>query len=321
MSTRHRALGALLVVTVIWGATFYWMKQAITASIAHLVPEAADVASGLFVGLRFSIAALLLPVFVKRARHLRGLNGGLFRDAGGLGVLLALGFLLQMVAIGDLSPAVSAFLTSLYVIFTAFISLFSSRYRQISRALLAGVLLATLGAAFISGPPQLHFDLAEWLTVLCAFLFASSIVVTDQATNRHAPDLVSLVSYTTVGLIGWIYLAFTMQRAGAPSWEAVASVCRDFDFLLPMLMCSLLATLFALTLLNHFQKHVSPVRAATLYSLEPVWAAAISLGLGGEVVDGWLFFGAGALLAGNFVAEFGPKRRLPAIKQIPPPSK
>lgn len=311
MSVRTKALAALLVVTVIWGATFYWMKLAIDAAYVHIGGDSADVAAGLFVALRFSIAALLLPVFVKRARRVKDISLPLVRDAGLLGFLLALGFLLQMVAIGELSAAVSAFLTSLYVIFTAFISLFSSRYRQLSRSLIIGVLLATLGAAYISGPPEVHFNLAEWLTVACAFLFAVTIVQTDVSTNRHAPDLVSLVSYATVGLVGWAYLATTLAQAGAPDLTAVLSATTDLAFLLPMLACSILATLFALTVLNHFQRHVSPVRAATLYSLEPVWAAIISIGLGQEALTGWLIFGALALLAGNLVAEFGPRRAAP----------
>lgn len=312
MEKRNKALLILLVVTVVWGATFYWMKRAIDGAEAHFGANAVEVSAGLFVALRFTIAALLLPVFVAPARKLKSIGAPLLRDAGLLGVLLAIGFLLQMVAIGDLSPAVSAFLTSLYVIFTALISLFSARYRTLHPALVVGVLLATVGAAFISGPPQLEFDLAEWLTVACALLFAITIVQTDVATNRHAPDLVSLVSYAVVGLVGWLYLGATLGAEGAPAIGAVLDAALDPAFYLPMLACSLLATLFALTAINHYQRHVSPVRAATLYSLEPVWAAIISIGLGTEDVGGWLVFGSLTLLAGNFVAEFGPRRRSPA---------
>jgi drug/metabolite transporter (DMT)-like permease len=72
-----------------------------------------------------------------------------------------------------------------------------------------------------------------------------------------------------------------------------------------------LATLIALSLLNHFQKLLPPVRAATLYALEPVWGSVISILYGMEVIDGWLVVGSLALLAGNMVAELGPKRSNP----------
>ena len=304
MRERRFAIWMLLGVTVIWGATFFWMKQALGAAEARVGKE---VATGLFVCLRFGIASLLLPLITKDARSPRGFSVGLFRDAGLLGLLLVVGFLIQMIALADITPAVSAFLTSLYVIFTAFLSLFFARHRHISPALLVGVLFATLGAAFISGPPRLNFDTAEWLTVLCAFLFAGSILATDHATRTYAPGKVSQVSFATVTLGAGAFLAFQLARDHAPSLELVTSVVRDPHFFVPMLSCSLLATLIALTLLNHFQRHVSPVRAATLYSLEPVWGALISIGMGAEALNPWLLGGAGALLAGNLIAEFGPR--------------
>ena len=54
-----------------------------------------------------------------------------------------------------------------------------------------------------------------------------------------------------------------------------------------------------------FQKQVTPVRAAILYALEPVWAmlGSLVLGLEGEVTL-WLPVGAVALLVGNLVVEY-----------------
>ena len=316
MKPRTLALLALLSVTVIWGATFYWMKLALNAAELRLGPGITPAASGLFLIVRFGLAGLLLPLFVKGARQGASLSPRLFRDAGLLGGLLLIGFLIQMIALEDITPAVSAFLTSLYVIFTAFLSLFFARHRQIHPSLLLGVLFATLGAAFISGPPQLNFDVAEWMTVLCAFLFAGSILSTDHATRQHPPAMVSLVSFWVVTAGAVVYLTVILRGASAPAFGDLLGLLGDWGYLMPLLCCSLLATLLALTLLNHFQRQISPVRAATLYSLEPVWGAIISITMGAELIDGaegldpWLFVGAGALLAGNLVAEFGPRKRV-----------
>lgn len=308
---RRRALLALLLVTIIWGGTFLWMKQALDAATLRLGTGDGVVlaATSLFLTMRFTLSALLLPVFVREARPRAGFTPSLFRSAGLLGLQFFVGFLIQMFALGELTPAVSAFLTSLYVIFTAFLSLFFERHRHISRSLAVGVVLATLGAAFISGPPQLEFGLAEWLTVASAFLFACTILVTDHATRTHAPAQVSLVSFSVVALGSAAVLAALLQRAGTPSPGEVFGLLADRAFLVPLLLCALVATLFALTLLNHHQRFVSPVRAATLYSLEPVWAALISLAMGAETLTPWLIGGASALFAGNLVAEFGPRRR------------
>ena len=62
MSTRsaRTALFALLVVTVIWGWTFSWMKEAIDTGVAQL-GAAMPLVVGLFMTVRFGMAALLMP--------------------------------------------------------------------------------------------------------------------------------------------------------------------------------------------------------------------------------------------------------------------
>ena len=56
-----------------------------------------------------------------------------------------------------------------------------------------------------------------------------------------------------------------------------------FDFTFPLMLCAALGSLVALLVLNIFQKQVTPVRAAILYALEPVWAMLGALVLGLEL--------------------------------------
>ena len=135
---KRRALTALLGVTVVWGWTFVWMKQALDLVTLTLGPEGEDAAIGMFLTIRFGLAALLLPLFLPSCRRRENWSMGLVVSGGSLGALLLTGFLLQMTALTTVSPAVSAFLTSLYVIFTAFLSLFFAQHRSISKALFAG---------------------------------------------------------------------------------------------------------------------------------------------------------------------------------------
>ena len=306
---RPLAVVALLGVTIIWGATFPWMKGALDVAREELGEEGMLPATSLFLCLRFAISALLLPFCVKGALPRRGEGWGGLAWGLVLGLLFLGGFLLQMVALDELTPAASAFLTSLYVLFTALLSLFFRHHRAIGAGLWIGVLLATGGAAIISGPPQIEFGLAEWMTVASAFLFACTILVTDHATRRHAPAQISWMSFTVVALGAAGILLYFLSASGEASGGGQVGdlwiLLGLRGFVQPLLFCSLLATLLALTALNHFQRFVSPVRAATLYSLEPVWAAVISLFLGSENPDFWLFAGASALLSGNLFAEFG----------------
>src|SRR6185436_1956447 len=84
------ALGALSVVTLIWGITFSWMKEAQDAARATLGPGHATETIALYMGLRFGLAALVLALVPRaRARADRVAWSGGFV----LGFLLFSGFL------------------------------------------------------------------------------------------------------------------------------------------------------------------------------------------------------------------------------------
>ena len=87
----------------------------------------------------------------------------------------------------------------------------------------------------------------------------------------------------------------------------VLALLTDFDFLFPSVMCLLFGSVICLTIMNIYQRHLSPVRAAILFTLEPVWAALLALGAGQIEPDGWFVFGAGALLGGNLIVEVVPR--------------
>lgn len=301
-----KALVALLVVTVIWGWTFSWMKEAIDTATGQL-GEALPFIVGLFMTIRFGVASLLMPIVVPGSR-VDALRGSAWRDGAILAFFLLAGFLLQMFGLDGVDPAVSAFLTSLYVAFTAIIAAVMSRTSPGLVAII-GVALVTIGAAFISGPPQLSFDLPEWLTVLCAVLFAGHIVATDKVTRRSTPLAVAWTSFVWVTAGSGVLLAIGWSLLPALSLDAVTSLMSTQGFIVPALLAGVFGSLVALSLLTNFQKYLSPVRAAILYSLEPVWAALIALAVGQVSLDGWLLFGGALLLVGNLWMEIWPRLR------------
>jgi len=305
--TRRRtrpAAFALLVVTVLWGFTFVWMKQGIEAANAHLGGAGAVAGVGLFMTLRFGLAAAVLWAWPAVRR-------GMMLDAraawwGGfpIGVLLLAGFLLQMFGLRGVSAPVSAFLTSLYVVFTALLVARRPGHR-VGISLGVGALLATFGAGFIEGPPQLSFGTGEWLTVGCAFVFALHILATERVTRRHAPMPVTFTAIAWVALGSAVTLALGMA-GGGPGARALLELALDPDFATPLLLSSILATVLALSLMNTWQRELDPVRAAILYAVEPVWATLVAIGIGQATPGPWLAIGGGSLLLGNLIAELGP---------------
>ena len=204
--------------------------------------------------------------------------------------------------LADISPAVSAFLTSLYVVFSAAISAFLHRKRP-HTPFLIGVLLATFGAGFIEGPPHLTYGTAEWLTVACAFIFAIHILATDRITKAHPPLAVTTTMFVATALIAALALPFAMLTPSSPSLPELSALLRDGGFVRPLLYAATFATVLALTLMNLYQRAIDPVRAAIIYALEPVWTTLIAAAIGLGRPGGWLLVGGGALLAGNVIAE------------------
>ena len=294
-----RAVLALLVVTVLWGWTFVWMKQGLATAEEVLGPGGGTAAVGLFMTLRFGIAALAV-LAVPRAR--RGWTREVWGGGLVIGGLLLAGFLLQMFGLQGVSAPVSAFLTSLYVVFTVLLIAARDR-RALGLPLVAGAILATLGAGFIQGPPQLAFGLAEWLTVGCALVFAAHILATEHVTVRVPPMPVTFTTFVVVTVGSAATLAVGLLGEGAPDTPELVELTLHPGFATPMLCSSILATVLALSLMNTFQRELDPARAAILYAVEPVWATLIAIGLGQTSLGPWLVAGGAALIAGNLVAE------------------
>ena len=300
---KQKATIALFIVTIIWGCTFLWLKRALD-SADSVSPAQTNVVSTFFVTLRFG---LTLPLFFYFTPSIRK-NLGDYRswyDGFILAFFMLGGFVFQMIGLEGISPAVSAFLTSLYVIFTALILAYLAGRFQ-SKSLLFGVLLATFGAGYIQGPPELHYDIAEWLTILCAIMFAGHIIFTDIITKRVDPMTVTFTSIAISTLMALLLLNYFMF-VNESSINMYTLIIKN-DFLVPLLLSSFFGTYVALSLVNYYQKYINPVRAAILYALEPVWATIFAIGTGVTEFNFWLLIGGSCLLVGNLIAELGNQR-------------
>ena len=298
---KQKATLALFVVTIIWGCTFLWLKQALDTAENYSLGNQTNVVATLFVTLRFGFAIGLFFIFVPSIKKEIG-DYRVWNDGAILSLFMLGGFVFQMIGLEGISPAVSAFLTSLYVLFTALILAWFAGKLQ-SRSLVIGVILATFGAGFIQGPPQLHYDISEWLTILCALMFAGHIIFTDISTKRVSPVGLTFTSITISTL--FCFLLFDLFLYFNVGKVDFIGLLQDFDFMFPLLLSSVFGTFGALVLVNIYQKYMSPVRAAILYALEPVWATLFSIAFGMTDFTFWLLLGGSALLVGNLISELG----------------
>ena len=294
---RQIAILALLAVTLVWGATFIWMKQALDELDTEKAALGTNGVVATLVFARFAIAAIMMLLFFKKARTSLG-DKQIWQDGFILGVLMFIAYLSQMIGLDDIDPSVSAFLTSLYVVFTALISSIYN-LRLPTKIMILGVGLATFGAGFIQGPPHLTWGVAEFITVFCALLFALHILFTQHITTRRDPIAVSTTSFIVVTLCSAITVFLLGDGTNMEQWNLIFSD----GVLVPVLLLGVGGSFFCLLFLNMYQRYLHPIQAAIIYALEPVWATVYGLHL--EMVEWsiWILIGGGALFIGNIIVE------------------
>jgi drug/metabolite transporter (DMT)-like permease len=168
-----------------------------------------------------------------------------------------------------------------------------------------------IGAAYIKGPPEGGLTIGAWATIGCAITFGAHILLTDRGTRRADPLAITFVMFVCAALFCGV--AVHIAPGGVEMLEPTGFVAAmsSFEFWRTLLLCSTLASVIAISVLNRWQKELSPTRAAIVYTAEPVFASLISVVAGYDVVTGWLAFGAGMILLANLSAEF--IRRRPAL--------
>lgn len=306
------AVTALLGVCIVWGSSFLLMEIG-TDAVEQVAGRDHKLANGaFFLAVRFVLAVLVMPIVLPKS--VRNLDRATWIHGFWLATIFSAAFLLQIfgLAQADIHPSQSAYLTSLYVVATPLLA--SIIYRKLPpRGVLIGVPLAMTGAAFIGGPPDAGLSIGAWSTIACAILFGGQILLTDHSTRRVDP--LKLTFTMLVLSAGWMILALVCAPGG---WELLrpSLLSRAFanvPFVVSELICSVLATVVAVSLYNRWQKELDPSRAALLYTTEPVFASLISIGAGRDRVTGWLVFGSLMILSANVVAELvGKSKRGPA---------
>jgi len=277
--TRLLAESLLVVATIIWGGTFV----ATRAGLDHVSPL-------LIIAIRFLASFLILAPALALAgrkwwRHLA--LGSV------LGVVLAGGYTLQTIGLQFTTASRSAFLTYLFAILIPPLQRLIDR-RRLSGGNLIGLAVVIAGTLVMTHP----WDTAGWnrgdvITLAAAVCFALFIVLIDRfAQETPAIDLVPTQ----------FLVAGTIALAAALLFEPLR-----FSFtpaaLVTVGYLTLLGTVGGLGLQTVFQVYTTPVRATTIYALEPVFAAVFGVAILGERVGALEMAGGAVILVGVLLSE------------------
>jgi drug/metabolite transporter (DMT)-like permease len=277
--TRRGAEAALAANTFLWGATFILVKAAL-----H------DVSAGLFLALRFSLAAVVLALLFRRKLSRLSWGGAL------AGLLLFAGFFFQTQGLRFTTAPKSAFLTGLTTVMVPLVAALVYRVRpRLSEVV--GVMVATLGMGLMTlqGPIG-SIGRGDVLTLFGAIAFAGHIVTLGHFSERESFELLSVTqigaaALASVSLFWWV-------ETPRIDWQPVV-VCA-------ILVTGLLCTALAFTIQSWAQRYTTSTRTALIYALEPVVAWVTSFVVAGEGLSGRGAVGAAFILSGVVLVEVKP---------------
>ncbi len=265
---------ALVGVTAIWGSTFAMSKDLLTRM------SVTD-----FLGLRFLIAAAV--ILAVRPGTLRRVDRRSVDLGVRLGLLYAVAQLLQFVGLQRTAATVSAFVVSMYVVLTPFLSAALLRTSIDRRAVLASV-TAGVGVAVMSLRGW-ALGTGELLTLAAAALYAGHIIAMSRWTTSATAFPLTFVQLLTMGLV--FILVAGVDGVTLPS----GSDWIVFGYL------TVVAAAVALLVQTWAQAHLGSSQAAVVMVLEPVWAAFFGFAVFGEALGSRTLVGGALVLVAMLV--------------------
>ncbi len=246
----------LLLVAMVWGTSYGVAKNAVL-----YYPVLG------FVALRFCITSIIfIPTAFKLTKKsiITTIKAGL-----PLGFVLLLIFVSETYGLSKTSAANSAFLISLYVVFTPLIQWLILKQAPTQKTLLAA-LMSIIGAFLLSYQHDQSFqlNLGDYLILLAAAFRAVMVTLTKKLTQHQEINTLFLTAIQTsvVGL-GCLILCAILYSPQVMILPKIGEFWGDVIYL--VIFC----TMFAFFVQNFSVKRTSPTKAALLMGSEPVWGA------------------------------------------------
>ena len=282
-----KAESLLLVVTVIWGATFTFTKLGLEDSSVYF-----------YIFIRFMIA-LTLSMLIW-GKYLFRIDKQTLKNGLVLGALFAGGFITQTVGLKYTTVTKSAFITGMAVVLTPFaFKILIKKKIKIWQTL--GVIITACGLWLFTNPKLDNINPGDVLTLVSTFFWAFYITYIDIFTrnitkfeNTIQLVFMQFIVAAPVALLGHLLLDTGNFRFNITP-----------NLIVSLLYNGIIASIFLTLIHTSVQKYSTPVKAALIFSLEPVFATIVAIFALNEFLGGREMSGAAILLFGVIVSEVG----------------
>jgi len=273
----------LVLITLIWGATFVVIKNAL-----------ADISPLFFNAVRMSLAAGTLALIFHR--DLRRLSSGSLGYGVLIGTLLGIGNELQTSGLKYTMPSKSAFLSGVAVVLVpVFLALFWER--TISRWSTLGVVMAFVGLYLLTVPASglnlQSMNHGDLLTLSAALVFAFHIIYLGHAAQVHRWRQIAVVQTATAAVL--MIIAVPLAEKVYVLWSP--------RVIFAIMITGFLSLALAFSVQAWAQQFTPSTHTALIFSLEPVFAWLTSFLFLGERLGGRAAIGALLILAGVVISE------------------
>ncbi len=272
----------LLVVTLIWGATFPLIAEALKFMSPFL-----------FVTLRFSCAAVFLLLWVYK--RLGKTSSPLLMAGIILGLINAAVYLFQTFGMQTVDPDTSAFVAAAGVVFVPFIAHFM-QLAKVKMIEYVGVFICLFGLYVLTGADLRHLHTGE-LWILLATLFWAIGVCYLQKVSPKVKELNLLAFYQIVFTIP-LSVAMTSADSHIIAWAPIVWIA--------IIYSGILATAVVFLLQVRYQQQTTATHAAIIYSLEPVFASVLAIYINHQALTLRIILGGAIILASIVLIEVMP---------------
>lgn len=278
------AIGALILVTVIWGGGFVASDIALESMKPFQIMM-----------VRFLLASVLMGVISrgqqKSEEKLKDRAGAI--KAGILmGVALFMGFAFQIIGLQYTTPSKNAFLTALNVVIVPFIA-FVILKKKIGAKGIIGAVMSVLGVALLSLNGNFTVSLGDGLTLFCAVGFAFQIFFTSEFVKKYPASVLNTVQMFTA----FVLSAISLMIFGENDFQVTTQGW------LSALYLGVVSTTICYLLQTACQKYIDETKAAIILSMESVFGTIFSILILHEVVTVRMVIGCAVILAAVIISN------------------
>ena len=278
----------LLSVAIAWGVTFLMVQDAINSTPVYA-----------FIFFRFGIASMLM--FFIAYKYLNQINKRTIFYGVILGTFLFSAFATQTFGLLYTKSSIVAFITGLNVIFVPFLAYLVFK-DHISKKVFIAAIVAVIGLYSLTMSGTLTVGIGEFLTLICAFLFALQIIYTGKFSKEVNVFLLVLFQLITVTILS---LIFSLSLD-----DVTFNLSYDYAFFKAVLITAIFATVYAFLIQTYMQQFTTASKTAIIFAMEPVSAAIFAYFMISETLTSIQLSGAVLIVLATIIAEVKFKRKL-----------